>query len=139
MVVFKSPPEANPDGEQRDFIKRVVGVPGNVVRITQGYVIVGATQYNHADLRSLLGSPGGETRIKLTDGKVLVDGKEVTTAEIAAAACEPKGKVKIRPGKVYINGKALDEPYTAEDHDNIYPGLHNERVDPAWIVVNKKH
>jgi signal peptidase I len=139
VVVFKSPPEANPDGTQRDFIKRVVGVPGNVIRITQGYVIVGETQYNHADLRSLLGSPGADTKVKLLDGKVLVDGKEVTKAEIAAAAGEPKAKVKIVPGKVFINGKALDEPYTAEDPDGMYPGLPNERVDPDWIVVNKKH
>ena len=29
VVVFKSPPEANPDGQERDFIKRVVGIPGD--------------------------------------------------------------------------------------------------------------
>lgn len=137
VVVFKSPPEALKD--ESDFIKRVIGVPGDTVRITAGYVIVGTTQYNHQDLRSLLGEPGVETRIKLTDGKVRVNGAEVTYAEIAAAAGEPKAKVKVVPGKVYINGKPLVEPYTAEDPDLIYPGLPNEYVKPSWIVVNKKH
>ncbi|MGI6296915.1 MAG: signal peptidase I [Armatimonadota bacterium] len=138
VVVFKSPPEASPDGVERDFIKRVVGVPGDVVQITQGYVIIGNEQYNHADLRSLLGTPGRATRIKLLDNRIFVDNKEVTKAEVAAAAGEPKAKVKIVPGKVFIDGKPLDEPYTAEDPDSIYPGLPNELVNSKWIVVNKK-
>lgn len=138
VIVFKSPPEASPDGIERDFIKRVVGVPGDVVQITQGYVIIGTEQYNHADLRSLLGTPGRATRIKLLDNRIFVDNKEVTKAEVAAAAGEPKAKVKIVPGKVLIDGKPLDEPYTAEDSDSVYPGLPNELVDRKWIVVNKK-
>lgn len=138
VIVFKSPPEASPDGIERDFIKRVVGVPGDVVQITQGYVIIGTEQYNHADLRSLLGAPGRATRIKLLDNRIFVDNKEVTKAEVAAAAGEPKAKIKIVPGKVLIDGKPLDEPYTAEDSDSVYPGLPNELVDRKWIVVNKK-
>lgn len=140
VIVFKSPREANPDGEQRDFIKRVVGLPGDVVRITKGYVIVGSTQYDHKSLEELLGAPErSENKVKLLDGKVLVNDREVTKAEIAAAAGEPKGKVKIVPGKVFIDGKALKETYTAEDPDDIYPGGVRDTVDPDWIVVNKKH
>lgn len=138
VIVFKSPPEASPDNIERDFIKRVIGLPGDVVYITQGYVIVDNDQYNHSELRSLLGSPGRETRVRLLDNKVLVDGHEVTKAEIAAAIGEPKARVKIVPGKVFINGKSQNEPYIAEDSDSIYPGLPNELVDRDWIVVNKK-
>ena len=138
VMVFKSPPEASPDLVERDFIKRVVGLPGDVVQITQGYVLVGTEQYNHSELRSLLGTPGRQSRVKLLDDKVLVDGKEVTKAEIAASVGEPKAKVKIVPGKVFIDGKAYPEPYTAEDSDTIYPGLPSELVDEHWIVVNKK-
>jgi len=83
--------------------------------------------------------PGAEIKVKLLDGEVVVDGKEVTRVQIAAAAGEPNAKVKIVPGRVYLNGQILSEPYTAEDPDCIYPGLPSERVDPEWIVVSKKH
>lgn len=33
IIVFKSPPEANDDRIQRDFIKRLVGVPGDVIEV----------------------------------------------------------------------------------------------------------
>ena len=75
VVVFKSPPAANQDGQERDFIKRVIGVPGDIVRITPGYVTIGGVQYNHKDLESMLrgyGPPGGEGHVKLTNGRVLV-------------------------------------------------------------------
>lgn len=132
VVVFKSPPEARQD--EKDFIKRVVGVPGDTVRITPGYVLIGEDQYNHSSLRDLLGSPGTENTIKLVDGKVFVNGSEVTKAEIAAAAGAPKAKITVVPGTVYINGKPLVERYTAEDPDVPYP---LPSTNPEWIVTNK--
>lgn len=137
VVVFKSPPEANQDGQERDFIKRVIGVPGDVVRITPGYVMVGNSQYGHKDLENILrgyGPPGGEGNIKLQNGQVLVDGRLVTKAEIAAAADDPDAKVKVVPGVVYLNGKPLKEKYTAEDPDMPYP---LPRTNPEWILIDK--
>ncbi len=45
----------------------------------------------------------------------------MTPEEIAAAVGQPDAKVKIVPGKVYINSKPINEPYTAEDPDEPYP------------------
>lgn len=132
VVVFKSPPEAQKD--ESDFIKRVIGVPGDTVRITPGYVLIGNDQYNHAYLRELLGSPGTETRVKLVDSKVFVNGTEVSHAEVAAAAGVSSGKVKVVPGEVYINDKPLVESYTAEDPDGPYP---MPSTPSEWIVTKK--
>jgi signal peptidase I len=140
VVVFKAPLEATP-GEQKekDFIKRVIAVPGDLVRITPGYVIVGETQYDHSYLESVLrgyAKPGGDGKVKLVDSKILVDGRVVSPSEVAAAFGDPNAKVRVVPGKVYINGKPLNEPYTAEDPDQPYPILYGPRAtDPRWIVM----
>lgn len=139
VVVFKAPVEANQPGDTtpKDFIKRVIGVPGDLVRITPGYVMVGQYQYNHAELRSRLGryAPDGEdAKVKLTDDHVLVGGQSVTKAEIAAAMGDPTAVVKVVPGKVYINGKAITEPYIAEDPDAPYPVV-GARADQEYVVM----
>jgi type IV secretory pathway protease TraF len=134
--VFKAPLDATPgETKEKDFIKRVIGVPGDLVRITPGYVMIGQAQYGHRDLESILrgyASPNGEGKVKLTNGKVLVDGRLVSESEVAAAAGEPNNKVKVVDGKVLLNGKAIREPYTAEDPDLPYP---LPRTDPKWIVT----
>ena len=204
VVVFKSPPEANPDGQERDFIKRVVGLPGDTIRITPGYVMVGNDQYDHAALRKTLEdlsdveirdgkvyedgkvvsnweigllatqrsdarvqvekdsfgqdklviSIGGLTageftsdtlpsllqgrhRIKLIDHVIYRDDKKVDPKKLAKLVGKPSAKVKVVAGTVYRNGKALSEPYTAEDPDLPYPGGPNETVEPSWIVTKK--
>lgn len=139
VVVFKAPLEATPgETKEKDFIKRVIGVPGDIVRIIPGCVMVGSTRYNHAELRDILSSyarPNGDHRVKLTNGNVLVDGRLVTHAEVAAATDEPDAKVKVVPGKVILNGKVLKESYTAEDPDRAYP---IPRITPSeWIVIDK--
>lgn len=201
VVVFKSPPAANPDGVERDFIKRVVAVPGDTVRITPGYVTVGNDEYNHQLLRQTLEDL---SKIQIKDGEVYEDGevvpnweigllatqrsgasvrvekdslgqdkvvvgsgdfvaneftldtlpnllqsrhriklightiyrddKKVNPADLAKAAGRPGAKVKIVPGTVYLNGKALSEPYTAEDPDVPYP---LPTTDRSWIMTKK--
>ena len=136
VVVFRAPKEAT-GGDEKDFIKRVIAVPGDKVRITAGYVLVGNDQYTHADLREELASASDdETSVKLVDGKVLVDGKPVKLSLIAEAVGKPGAKVKVVPGKVYINGKAIKEPYIAEDEDRPYPNPPLDRSE-QWIVVDK--
>ena len=137
VVVFKAPPEAT-QGEEKDFIKRVVGVPGDTARITKGYVLIGETPYYHEDLRDMLSRyarDDGDGKIKLINGKVLLDGSIVTAAEVAAASDTPDAKVKVVPGKVYLNGKPLHESYVAEDPERDYP---NDLTPQKWIVVDKQ-
>ena len=38
IVVFKSPPAASPDRQEKDYIKRLVGMPGDEIKIYGGYV-----------------------------------------------------------------------------------------------------
>lgn len=139
VIVFKSPKRADPT--EKDFIKRVIAVPGDVVKIKPGYVLVGENSFSHQDLRTNLagmGNGSGQANVKLINGRVLVNGRVVTDDEIAAAMGDPNAKVKVFAGTVYLNGKALKEPYTAEDPEDPYPGGRGF-VDPAWIVVDKKH
>jgi len=199
VVVFKSPPEADP--QEKDFIKRVIGVPGDEIRITPGYVTVGNDQYNHQLLRQTLqdvskveirdgnvyedgkvvpnweigllstkasGAPvriekdslgqdkvvvgagdftaneytlgdlpnllQGRHRIKLRDHAIYRDDTKVDNAELAKLVGRSGAKVKVFPGTVYMNGKALDESYTAEDPDVPYP---LPQTDRAWIITKK--
>lgn len=145
VVVFKAPIEASPD--EKDFIKRVVAVPGDIVRITPGYILVGENSYSHHELGvqlSGLSAEIGEPMVKLINGRVLLNGRLVTNEEVATAVGDPNAKVKVVPGQVIVNGKPLKEPYVAEDPDGPYPIVAAELgepgyVNPAWIVVDKKH
>lgn len=133
VVVFKAPPEADRDGVERDFIKRVIGVPGDQVRITPGSVTVGNEDYDRSKLRNELAGPGSEGVVKLTDDGVFVDEKRITDDEVAAAMGRADEKVVVVPGKVYINGKAIEESYIAEDPDEKYP---RDNTPREWLEVD---
>ena len=138
VIVFKAPKMASPD--EKDFIKRVVAVAGDVVKIKPGYVLVGESSFSHVDLLTQLSAMGtgrGRVDVKLNNDRVLVNGQLVSNEEVAAAVGDPNGKVKVIAGKVIINGKPLNEPYVAEDPDEPYPGGRGY-VDPDWIVVDKQ-
>lgn len=144
VVVFKAPPEATPgELQEKDFIKRVIGVPGDKVRITPGYVMIGDMKYTHVDLRDLLSdyaSPDGDIRVRLKGNDIYVNDRKLTRTEVAAAANDPNAKIKVVPGVVYVNGKAINEPYIAEDPDLPYPLMSGEKATPAkWIVEYKGH
>lgn len=36
IIVFKSPPGISPDGKEKDFIKRLMGKPGDVIKVEEG-------------------------------------------------------------------------------------------------------
>jgi len=36
IIVFKAPPQATPNGERKDFIKRLIGLPGDTVQVVAG-------------------------------------------------------------------------------------------------------
>jgi len=133
VMVFKAPPSATVDGVEKDFIKRVIAVPGDRVRITAGYVKVGATRLDHDDLRELLADSISPGMVKLSGDKVFVDGRPVAKQKIARALNRPGADVEMVPGRVHINGVTIDENYIAEDPDDSYPRSDTPR---EWVVAD---
>ncbi len=127
IIVFRAPAEASQDHMEHDFIKRVVAVPGDVVRVTGGYLQAGEEQIHHQTLRlSLSGyaERGKDGFVKLTDSAVLMDGKPIPKSDLEfALGLKPGTPLKFVPGKVIVNNKTLDEPFIAEDPDQDYPIL----------------
>lgn len=135
VVVFRTPPAATPDGKERLFIKRVIAIPGDTIRITPGYVLAGGDQYNHRMIKSALGSKPETDQVRFTGGGVALNGKSVDRQKLASTLGLQKGaKITVHPGVVYLNGEAFDEPYTAEDCDMPYP-LPN--TDGKWIITTR--
>jgi signal peptidase I len=119
IIVFKAPPSATPDGLQKDFIKRIIGEPGDNLEVKRGYVLIDGEEYDHLDLRALLvhETGQGELRVRLAGGKIFLSGREIDEKTVAIAAGKPGAKVVVNPGMVIRNGKKLNEAYIAEDPD----------------------
>lgn len=142
VVVFLAPPTASPDGQRKDLIKRLIAVPGDTVRVVPGRVDVDGVAMNHKDIResvSDLVKPGDMGAVRFGRDSVSIDGTRVSRAKLAAELGADPRKVRIVPGKVYVNGKAIDEPYMAEDPDDAYPVLHGQFATPEkWLTKNSK-
>ena len=124
VVVFRAPPEATEDGKEKDFIKRVIGLPGDTLEVRPGSIEVGGQVYDIRSIKQYLGIYGerGEIRIRLSSDGAYVNGRKITKRQMAIAAGDPNLPVTIHPGYVIRNGKALQEPYAAEDpEDAMYP------------------
>jgi signal peptidase I len=130
IVVFAAPPHAletgnedpAPDGQPTDYIKRLIGLPGDTIQVYEGYVQVGDRVYSHNDLEAQFGlSDLGHQHIKLEDNDLRVyDGSRWRTYSKEDLArtlvCSPSDIV-FHPGYVARNGVKLIEPFTAEDPD----------------------
>ncbi len=55
IVIFKYP-----DDESQNFVKRIIGVPGDVIQISDGHVYVNGEQLEEDYLREPMNSDGGE-------------------------------------------------------------------------------
>ncbi len=122
IVVFKAPAAATENGVEVDFIKRVIGVPGDKVRITAGYVAAGEMVFNHRDLHYALGATDNFSKVKIKKDGVYIDNVKVDEKRLRDSLNVGKeDKFEFVPGQVYLNGKVLDEPYIAEDCDMPYP------------------
>src|SRR5262249_21763245 len=122
VIVFRAPRDASP--EEKEFIKRVIGLPGDRIAVNAGCVIVGQTTYTSNEIRASLGEhtrvDGPSDRqnvppLHLTAGAIWLGGRQITPAEFAQAVDKPGQSVCIRPGRVLRNGQTLMECYVAED------------------------
>ena len=147
VVVFLAPKETGL--ENQDFIKRLIGVPGDRIQVTGGQVIINNRIYRHAEVRQALVMAGEfgdeakqEAQSNLQDDlqadyhvKFVPDGVDVlnnvhhvhhvSKARLAEILAGPGYPVTVKPGVVRRNGKVLDEPFIAEDPDydmQVYDG-----------------
>lgn len=135
---------------EKDFIKRVIALPSDCVRITSGYVLVDGVQHTRKDMENMLSSyrqPNGPGTVRFYKDKIVVDGtRAVTKSEIAAVLDKPEARIEIHPGALYINGKPLNEPFIAEDSDVPYPlaapysveGRIYDSTPDAYAIVTQK-
>lgn len=127
VVVFEAPLNAT-DGEPNvDFIKRLIGTPGDTVQVKEAKILVDdepvdpgtySMQTIHDYLRERMGIVNQDTPIRFYPEYVLVDNKrKVKKEEVAQLLGRSGAKIEIVPGQVFLNGKALIEPYINEDPD----------------------
>jgi signal peptidase I len=80
VVVFERPP-GEPDLTIKDLIKRVIGLPGDVVSFRDGKVFVNDVQLDEPYLApGMVTSPKGNDSIKVPAGEVLVLGDNRTNS-----------------------------------------------------------
>jgi signal peptidase I len=135
VVVFLAPPEATvPDGlpPDSDFIKRLIGMPGDHLEVVGGVVYVNGQPHNHADIRQALARAGefgsdaqtagsvsqADHHVKFVADGVLADTHLVSKSRLADILTGmPHSNIVIKPGYVIRDGQKLDEPFIGEDPD----------------------
>ncbi len=130
VLVFEAPLVATDGQPNVDFIKRMIGKPGDTIQVKEAKVIVDGEPINalalgsndtHSYLRERMGLYP-DAAVKLFPEYVLVEGKrKVTKEQLAQVLGKSSAKVEIIPGRVYLNGKPMEEPFTNEDPDYNYP------------------
>jgi len=128
VVVFRAPPNADAAHKQKDFIKRVIGVPGDTVRITPGWVLVGSDEYQHKPLRGLLQQL---SKVEIKDRRVYEDGKPVPNWEISLLASQQFGP---QPVSVETN-KSTGSRVVIGDRDS--PSMTYNTYDLPDLLKNR--
>lgn len=123
VIVFRAPIAASSD--EKEFIKRVVGVPGDVIEVQEGFVEVGPLRFTRQEIRQSLGEnlsvEEWETEedklppLRLTTDALWLGDRRITPEEFAVSASHAGETVRIHPGRVLRNGVMLMESYVAED------------------------
>ena len=151
VVVFLAPPAATEPGglpPDSEFIKRLIGLPGDRLEVVGGHLSINGTLYNHAEVRQKLTQEGvcgpdatadlsdesqlqADCHVKfVADGVLVLDNQHHSTLvgkpQLAQMFTTQKDMpVTIRPGYLIRNGVKVDEPFIAEDPDydmKIYQG-----------------
>ena len=143
ITVFIAPPAAlegtaeAASGTPVDYVKRLIGVPGDVIEAHAGRVTINGAQFSHSQIRDkfleagLFGDdakdrkanePGYDLQanyhLRFTDKGVMINGSLIPNTKVAEVmTSQPSYPVQVTPGYTVRNGVRLDEPFTAEDPD----------------------
>ena len=142
VVVFLAPPAAM-EGDP-EFIKRLIGLPGDRLETVAGVVTINGKPHNHADIRQTLADAGefgpdaksnaepdlqADHHVKFVPDGVLADNRLITKERLAELYTSQKDiPVTVQPGYNIRNGKKLDEPFIAEDPDYDMKIYHGEPI-----------
>jgi signal peptidase I len=124
VMVFAAPPEAT-GGPEQDFIKRLIGMPGETIEVRGAHLKIDGEDINpqtqgfesvHSYLKQRLGlSPMADSLKFFSDHIEINTSQRLDMKQLAAKMGQPDAKIEVAPGQTLINGKPLDEPYTRED------------------------
>jgi signal peptidase I len=124
VMVFAAPPEAT-GGPEQDFIKRLIGMPGETIEVKSATIKVNGQEIDpaqsdfrdiHGLLKAKLKLDNKTNAVKFFSDYVLLNGvRRLTPEDIAKALGKEGAKITLTPGQTLINGKVLDEPYIRED------------------------
>jgi signal peptidase I len=140
VVVFEAPLNASDGVPNVDFIKRLIGVPGDTIQVKKAQIIIDgepivpnelgsrdAHEYVRERMQLYPDAP-----VKFYKDHVVVEGKDVSIQDLAGILGHEGKKIEIIPGQVIRNGKGIDEPYTREDPDYDFP----DQQDPMTASLN---
>jgi len=120
VVVFRAPVAA--DKQEKEFIKRVIGIAGDRIAIEPGSMNVDDTILNHTDIRAILLSKNliesSSAPIMFTKDGLWTGKRKIDIQELHEVVPGNK-KLVITPGHVRRNGSVLTELYIREDPDYI--------------------
>ena len=144
VVVFLAPPAAM-EGDP-EFIKRLIGLPGDRVEVVGGVVTVSGKPYYHDALRQALADAGefgpdaqggtgvdqADHHVRFVEDGVMADKKLVSKERLAEILTNMQSSpVTVKPGYVIRNGVRLAEPFIAEDPDYDMKIYHGEPIKHA--------
>jgi signal peptidase I len=128
VVVFVAPPQALDQAPENDpddvgptnYIKRLIGLPGDVIEARHGFVTVNGRAYDHSDIRLQFNiNDRDQQHVKIEANDIdIFDGNRWTAYNAAQVAQEfnaPGAQVTFHPGVTMRNGQLVDEPFIAED------------------------